>query len=441
MKKKDRLMMREKMKSSYEFADRGKKVLLSHYTTGFFDEFLFFDHGKGSKIYDPDGNEYLDFSMALGPLIHGHANPAIEEAVIRAVQKGTLHGLGHLDEIRYAEMMTEALGSVDMITFTNSGTEATMFALKCARAYTGKLKIAKFEGHYHGTHDYAQISGRTSTAGTLEAPESVTEYGGIPKETVDQVITLSFNHPSAIDTIRRHKDELAAVIVEPIPLFCPIDATDFLHKLREVTAECGVVLIFDEVVTGFRFCYGGMKEFLNIEADISTYGKIIAGGLPVGAVGGKREFISLFRFDNEHETNRKRISSTGTFSGNPITCAAGIANLEQLKQDPGIYQRMERQARWIKQEVEDYADLVGYPLQLLTRGSIMVPYFFKGEVKHTRDTNWKSNSISFNFLRKHMLKNGVNLPEIGVMFLSGAHTDEDCETVVAAFKQSIYELL
>lgn len=440
MKKKDKEWLREKLKTTYELTERGKKTLLSHYTTGHFDDFLFFKHGSGSKIYDPDGNEYVDHAMALGPLILGHCPPVVVEASIKAIQKGSVHGIGHEYEIEFAELMAEAVPCAERVLFTNSGTEATMHALKCARAYTGKDKIAKFEGHYHGTHDYAQISGRLSTAGPAHDPESTPDYAGIPKCVLDNVLTLSMDQPETFEKLRRNREQLAAVIVEPVPLYCPLDSGDFLRELREVTKECNIVLIFDEVVTGFRIGYGGAQEYYGILPDIATYGKIIGGGFPVGAVAGKNEYMRCFDF-KEDLRSRKKVFTTGTFGGNPVTCAAGIATLRFLRDNRHVYGEMEAKALRIKTEVEEYAQEIGFPLQIKGMGSYFVPYFFLDEIKKSRDTRWSSNISQFNILRKHMLLHGVNLAEIGTLFLSTAHSDEDCDKTIAAFKKSLDELL
>lgn len=440
MKKSDRQKLHNKLKTSYELTERGKKVLMSHYTTGHFTDFLFFERGKGAKIYDPDGNEYIDHAMGIGPLILGHCHPVIENAVIETIKKGTVHGIGHEMEIQLAEKLVEAIPCADAVTFTNSGTEATMHAIKCARAYTGKEKIAKFEGHYHGTHDYAQISGRTSTKGPIEDPISVADFGGIPKSVVDNVITLCMGQPESLTKIREHKDELAAVIIEPVPLYFPVDYRDYLRELREVTRESNVLLIFDEVVTGFRLGYGGAQEYFGIIPDLATFGKAIGGGFPVGAIAGPRDIMNTFKFANYDVANRK-VYTTGTFSGNPVTCAAGIATIDYLEHNPDVYREMEEKVEYITTEVQKYADQIDFPLQFKSMSSYFVPYFFKDEINTPRDTDWTINLAKYNILRKHMLKNGVNLADVGALYVSVAHTQEDCDRTIEAFKCSLDELL
>lgn len=439
MRKKDALYLKEKIKSSCDLANKGKSSLVSHYTNGIFNDFIFFDHGKGSKIYDIDGNEYIDCTMALGPLILGHAHEKVVDAAIDAISKGSVHGLGNEYEVKYAQLLVESIPEAEVVTFTNSGTEATMHAIKLARAYTGKDKIAKFEGHYHGTHEFLQISGRTAKYGPVESPISVADYAGIPDYAVNDTFTFSMNQNETYERIRKHKDELAAVIVEPLPIFAPLDYKEFLIGLREVTRECGVLLIFDEVVTGFRLTFGGAREYYNIIPDISTYGKIIGGGFPAGAIVGKKKFFKPAYFDN-FNIGKKSVFITGTFSGNPVTCAAGIATIEYLRDNKQVYEVMENNVKYICKRIEEHAVNINYPLQTKYAASLFVPYFFKNEINKPRDTNWAHNIAQYDNLRKQMLKNGVALSDIGVVFLSAAHNEEDCERIVDAFNKSISEL-
>ncbi|BCJ94401.1 glutamate-1-semialdehyde 2,1-aminomutase [Anaerocolumna cellulosilytica] len=439
MRKKDALYLKEKIKSSYNLAETGKQFLIAHYTAGIFNDFVFFDHGKGSKMYDIDGNEYIDCAGGIGPLILGHSHEAVVNAATEAIEKGCLHGLGNEYEVRFAELLVESIPQAEVVTFTNSGTEATMHAIKLARAYTGKEKIAKFEGHYHGTHEFAQISGRTAKYGPVERPESVADYAGIPEYAVDGTITLSMNQKESFDIIRQYKDELAAVIVEPLPMYAPLDYKVFLKGLREVTEECGVLLIFDEVVTGFRLAFGGAREYFNIIPDLATYGKIIGGGFPAGAIVGTKKFFKPAYFDG-FNIGRKSVFFTGTFSGNPVTCAAGIAVIEYLRDHKYLYEQMNQNVLYICNQIEAHANEIGYPLQTKSACSLFVPYFFKEEINKPRDTNWTNNIGQYDTLRKHMLKHGVSLSDIGVVFVTAAHSREDCDSIVKAFNQSIDEM-
>jgi glutamate-1-semialdehyde 2,1-aminomutase len=225
--------------------------------------------------------------MAYGPLILGHGHPVAIEAAKEAFKNGTVLAIAHENEVRYAEVMVAAIPCAERVAFCNSGTEATLHAMRVARARTGKDKVAKFEGGYHGVHDYALVSSiLAQPAGSPENPESVPDNPGTPQAVVDQMLTLTYNHPASLEKIRKHKDELAAVIIEPVPSAFMIDMRDFLKDLREVTRACGVLLIFDEVISGFRLSYGGAQEYFGITPDMATYGKIIGGGFPAGAIAG-----------------------------------------------------------------------------------------------------------------------------------------------------------
>lgn len=440
MKSKDREFLKQKLKLSNELLEQGKKTLLSHYTNGNFNEFVFFNNGKGSKIYDVDGNEYIDYSMGLGPLLLGHAHPNIVKATSEVARKGTVHGFGHESEIRFAELIVEAVPGIDKVIFTNSGTEATMQAIKCARAITNRHKIGKFEGNYHGTHDYAQISGRNTTAGKLEDPESVPEFGGIPKEVVNNVVTFSINVEETFEKIEKYKDELACIIIEPIPLMCPIEMKEFLKKLRDITKKYGIILIFDEVITGFRLGYGGAIEYFDIIPDLVTYGKVIGGGFPVGAVAGSEEVMKSFTFDKMTD-GKKKVYTTGTFSGNPITCAAGVATLEFLKANKHVYDDMKEKTLYLRNKMEEAAKEINFTFKTIGEASFFVSYFHKGEISNIRQSRWSSTMQAFMVLRRHMIKNGIMLSDTGAYFLSTEHTYEDCNKTIEIFKETLKELV
>lgn len=439
MKKVDRILIKQKLEKSFQMSERGKKFLYSHYTHGYFKDFFFFNHGKGSKVFDIDENEYIDFAMGLGPLILGHSHPDIVNAIIKSVQEGCVHSFGEPIEFNFAEMMVDAIPCAEGVTFCNSGTEATMHAIKMARAFTKREKIGKFEGCYHGTHDYAQISGRMSNAGLVENPSSTPDYGGIPQFIVDNVVTLSFNQSETFDKILKFKDELAAIIIEPIPLPCPLVVKDFIMEIREITKKAKILLIFDEIITGFRVGYNGAQAYLSVTPDLATYGKIIGGGLPIGAVAGKRKYMEILDLSNLRSFKRN-VYITGTFNGNRITCAAGLATLEFLKNNQHLYNEMENKIRTIISEIETYAQSLNFPLQIKGIASLMVPYFHTKEIQTFRDTQWPINLVKYDLLRKLMLKYGISLGEAGALFLSTAHTIEDCKKLVKAFKNCIKDM-
>lgn len=439
MRKKDKILVNNKLKKSTEIIEARKKFVKNHYTAGHQDNFIVFKKGKGSRIWDADGNEYIDYAMGLGPLIMGHSHPAIVDAVKETISDGAVHSYGEEKELRMAELMVEAIPGADSIAFANSGTEATLHALKLARAYTGKHKIAKFEGCYHGAHEFAQLSGRNTIAGPIEKPLTKPDFNGIPPYIIDNVIMLSLNREESFDILREHKDELAAVIVEPLPLICPIDLSEYLKKLQKVANECGIVFILDEVVTGFRIGYSGYQGTFGLTPDLTTYGKSIGGGLPVGAIAGKEEIMKFLDF-SDFERPQDKISIIGTFSGNRVTMAAGVATLEYLKNNKHVYDDMEKRAAYIRSEFEAYGDKIGFPLQTLGMGSVFVPYFNKNEIKYTRDANWPTNMNVVDGLRKLLIKHDVALGDIGMFFLCTEHSREDCEITVDKLKKCLDDL-
>ena len=435
----------DRLPKSAEILERAKKVLLSPTVTGPFRSprgVAFIKEAKGSKIIDVDGNEYVDLTMAYGPLILGHSHPVVVEAIQKACTNGTVYDIAHEPEVLMAEQMVDAIPCADRVTFNNSGTEATMHALRIARARTGKDKIGKFEGGYHGVHDYALVSSvLASPEGPVEDPMSVPDNKGIPQAVVDQVITLIFNAPESLDKIRKHKDELAAVIIEPVPSMYLVEMGDFLKDLREVTRECGVLLIFDEVISGFRLAYGGAQEYYGIMPDIATYGKIIGGGLPVGAVAGTVDAMEpIITTGDPVQDLADKLLTIGTFSGNPLTMTSGRAVLEHLRDNPQIYKHINSLTARIKREVHEFAQENGYEFQLIGLGSWFIPHFISGAPKSPRDLRGLETLIMQEILCNYMRYHGVYIPDLHTGFLSSAHTEEDADKIIDAFKTSLQEM-
>jgi glutamate-1-semialdehyde-2,1-aminomutase len=329
----------DRLPKSGRILERAKKVLLSPTVTGPFrapKAVAFVKEARGSRVVDEDGNEYVDITMAYGPLILGHSHPVVVDAIQTACTNGLVYCIAHEPEVQMAELMVDAVACAERVMFCNSGTEATLHAMRIARARTGKDKIAKFEGGYHGVHDYALVSGVVATpTGPVDDPTSVPDNPGIPQGTVDQVLTLTYDNPASIEKIRQHKDELAAVIIEPVPSSYLVDMRGFLETLREVTAECGILLIFDEVISGFRLGYGGGQEYFGVTPDMATYGKVIGGGLPVGAVAGTVDAMQpLITTGDPLVDLQEKLLTVGTFSGNPRTMTVGRKVLEYLRDNP-----------------------------------------------------------------------------------------------------------
>ncbi len=435
--------MRNRMKKSADQLERAKKVLLSHYAVsswGKTSDIPFIEKARAGRIVDIDGNEYVDLCMGYGALILGHCHDSVTGAVQEAIAHGAVHGFGHEFEVKLAELMVEAVSFADMVTFTNSGTEALMHALKVCRASTRKEKIAKFEGCYHGNPDYLQISVRGAAAGPVENPQPV-PLAGIPKKTVAQVIVLSYNQRETFDIIWKYKDELAAVVVEPIPTCCPINFKEFLQELREVTKKANVYLVFDEVLSGFRFNYGSIAAKYDIVPDLSTFGKVIGGGFPIGAIAGSKEKLSpLITTGNIVMDMRKNPFITGTFSGNPVSTAAGSATLEFLRDHAEIYEHIGKTSMAIRREIEAFAGKINFPFQTIGIGSWFMPYFGSNPVSKPRDLNWMKTISNYATFIKYMCKNGVLIADIPILFLCAAHTEADKEFVIAAIKKSLEEM-
>jgi glutamate-1-semialdehyde-2,1-aminomutase len=435
----------EKLPRSHQILERAKKVLLSPTVTGPFrapSSVAFVKEAKGSKIRDFDGNEYVDVTMAYGPLILGHSPDVVVEAIERACRNGTVYAIANEPEVRLAELMVDAVPCADRVAFMNSGTEATMHAMKVARARTGREKIAKFEGGYHGVHDYAQVSSLLAMQmGPVEDPESVPDTRGIPQGAIDQVLTLTYNLPESLDKIRKYSAGLAAVIIEPVPSAFPIDMGDFLRELREVTRACGVLLIFDEVISGFRLGYGGAQEYFGIEPDLATYGKIIGGGLAAGAVAGTLDAIKpLVTSGDVLQDMQEKVMIVGTFSGNPLTSTAGVAVLEHLREHPEVYRHIDGMAARIKREVHQFAEENGFDFRLIGLGSWFVPHFVSRDPDSPRDLRGLDNLIKGTALGNYMRYHGVYMPDLHVVFMSSAHTDEDADRIIHAFNTSLVDM-
>jgi glutamate-1-semialdehyde aminotransferase len=277
--------------------------------------------------------------------------------------------------------------------------------------------------------------------GPVEDPQSVPDTPGIPQAVVDQVLTLSYQQPESLDKIRRHSDELAAVIIEPVPSSFPVDMSDFLRELREVTRECGVLLIFDEVISGFRLSYGGAQARFGITPDMATYGKVMGGGFPAGAIAGGVDVLQpLITTGDALQDLQEKILIVGTFSGNPVTASAGSATLEYLRDHPEIYDHMDGLADRIKREVHGFCEKNGLAFRLVGVGSWFLPHFIEAEPKQARDLRGLDNLLRGEILGNYMRYHGVYMPDLHMVFTSAVHTDEDADEIVRAFEASLIEM-
>jgi len=384
---------------------------------------IFIKEARGSKLYDVDGNAYIDYVLSWGPLILGHAHPRVVRALQEAVQRGTSYGAPTALEVRLARLVLEAYPSMAKVRMVNSGTEATMSAIRLARAFTGRDRVVKFEGCYHG-HADSMLVRAGSGAATFGVPDSP----GVPRSVARDTITLPFNDQEALKRVlKKQWRQIACVIVEPVAgnMGCVLPRGGFLKTLRSLTKRYGVVLIFDEVMTGFRVAYGGAQERYGIRPDLTCLGKVIGGGLPVGAYGGRAELMSLVAPEGP-------VYQAGTLSGNPLAMTAGIETLRQLRRK-GTYEALQERARALEEGLRDAARRARVPVRLYRAGTMFCMYFTEEEVVDFA-TAKRADAKRFARFFHGMLQRGVNLApsQFEAGFLSLAHTKWDIQKTVSA---------
>ncbi len=393
---------------------------------------LYIDHGNGSKIYDVDGNEYIDYVCSWGPLILGHADSRIQNAIMKSVEKGTSFGACTGIEVKFASLITEMYPSIEKIRMVNSGTEATMSAVRLARGYTGNNKIIKFDGCYHGHGDSFLIKAGSGVL-TFGIPGSP----GITPETAGNTLIAQYNDIKSVkELISSNEGEIAALIVEPIMANAGMvtPQNDFLKDLREVTKAAGIVLIFDEVITGFRIAQGGAQEYYGVEPDLTTLGKIIGGGLPVGAFGGKKEIMDYLAPDGP-------VYQAGTLSGNPLAMAAGYEAVSILRQG-SVYEKLEKLSALLEAGLRDNMEKLSIPYSLNRVGSLLGLAFTDKKVIDL-ETSMSSDGTFYAEYFKEMLKRGVYLAPSAyeVAFVSAAHSEEDIEKTIKASYESLKAII
>ncbi len=390
----------------------------------------FLVRGEGAYVWDADGNRYIDYVGSWGPLILGHSVPDVIDAIVHAARKGTSFGASTPTEADLAALVTEAFPAVEKVRFVSSGTEATMSAIRLARAYTNRKYIMKFEGCYHGHSDALLVKAGSGVA-TLGIPGSA----GVPEEFVQFTLALPYNDvPAVHEAFAKYKDQIACVIVEPVVgnMGCVPPKPGYLQALRVITEREGSVLILDEVMTGFRLAFGGASELYNIKADLVTMGKIIGGGLPVGAYGGPAKIMDMV-------APLGPVYQAGTLSGNPLAMAAGITMLSQLKQNrQQYYRQLDEFAGNLVAGVLEAAKAAGVAMTANRVGS-MFTFFFTDKTVSDWDTAATSDTAKFGRFHNAMLNAGIWLPpsQFEAAFLSVAHTPKDIEKTVAAARDAL----
>jgi glutamate-1-semialdehyde 2,1-aminomutase len=391
-------------------------------------------HGEGAKVYDVDGNEYIDYLLGSGPLILGHAHPAVVAAVQQQAAKASTFYFVNEPALELAEIIVSAVPCAEKIRFCSSGNEATFFAMRLARAHTGREKVLKFEGGFHGAHDYAMLS--TWPSEPYSSTRALPDSAGIPAAAADSVLVAPFNDVEATTAaVEENHRELAAVIVEPFQRSIS-PRPGFLAFLREITSRYGIDLIFDEVVTGFRFAWGGAQERYGVVPDLATYGKIIGGGYPVAAVAGRAEILDLA--DNARKGRPDHVYLTGTLSGNPVGSAAGIATLKELK-EKDLYPRIHQLTERMRSGLKEMLDSAGLVAQVVGEGGVLQVLFTDREISSYQDVR-AADRAKVVTLYSAAVRNGLFLAVGDKIYISAVHTDEDIDRALQAFRVGVEEL-
>nr|WP_321454281.1 glutamate-1-semialdehyde 2,1-aminomutase [uncultured Carboxylicivirga sp.] len=394
---------------------------------------LFIQKAKGTTIWDIDDNEYTDFVASWGPLILGHAHDDVIKAVSDAAALGTSYGAPTLIETEMAEQIVKMVPSIEKVRMVNSGTEATMSAIRLARGYTKRELIIKFAGCYHGHGDSFLIKAG-SGAITLGLPDSP----GVTKSTAKDTLTADYNNLDSVQALfDQHKDEIAAVIVEPVAGNMGVvpPAKGFLEGLRKITKDNGALLIFDEVITGFRLAKGGAQEYYNVMPDLTTLGKIIGGGLPVGAYGGSAEIMDMLAPIGP-------VYQAGTLSGNPLAMAAGLTALKKLDETPNAYHDLEKKAKFVEEGFKLNANELGLKVVLNRVGSMMTAFFTDGDKVASFDEAMSSDTGKYADYFKGMIDNGLYIApsQFECLFISMAHTEKDLEKLIKGNRKALEAL-
>jgi len=391
---------------------------------------LIIARGRGSRVWDEHDNEYIDYLLGSGPMLVGHSHPEVNAAVQAQLEHGSTFFANNPHGIELAETIVDAIPCADKVRFASTGSEADAYAMRLARAYRGREKILKFEGGYHGYSDYGLMSLAPKKPGNIAEP--VPDSAGIPRSVRDSVVVAPFNDADAVESlIKEHKDSIAAVFMEPFQRLIP-PQPGFLEAMRELTLANDILLVFDEVVTGFRFAYGGAQEYYGVTPDLCTLGKAIGGGFPLAAIAGREDVMSLF--DRGQTEPSRFVPQVGTMSGNPIAAVAGIATLEILKR-PGTYERYFETGERLMTSLSKILDASGLTAQVLGIAPMFDVMFADGNMRNYRDT-LRSDAPKEARLNQLMKERGI-LKAATKYYVSTAISDRDVEQTIAAWEEAI----
>lgn len=396
---------------------------------------IFIERGEGPFVWDADGNRYIDTSMGFGLHMLGHVHPEIQAAIKARTDLGWMFGIHSTPQTELASLIREASPCAERVVFCNTGSEATMYAFRAARGFSGKDKIALFDGCYHGAHDYGMW--HTDPSSPLDAPQAIPMGHGIPHVLQELTLLLPYRNTAAFDLIRQHKQDLALVFVEGVQSSnLQDDISDFLRELAAVCRDCDVLFGMDEVITGFRVAFGGAQERFGVVPDIATYGKVMGGGLPAGAITGRADLMDVFTGLGA----RRGVFSGGTFSGNPLTMVAGTAALTHLRDHPQVYQTLEGQGQRLASRVNECCQTNTIPAQMKQVGSMFHMFFQNQPVNSMCDVHAEHSSAVKAFYL-HCLNAGVLVPGTQRAFLCAAHTEAEIDRLIEVFVSSLHAVL
>ena len=422
----------QKLTNQSEWIDRAKEVLPAG-GFGNFDPSIFIREGRGSRVWDEDGNEYVDYLIGSGPMLIGHSNPEVEEAVLSQISKGTTFFANNTFGVELAEEICNSVKCAEQIRYVSTGGEADMYAMRLARAFTGRSKILKFEGGYHGMCSEAQMS--LAPIKLSNFPQAVPDSAGIPESVKSEVLVAPFNDIEFIENIlAEESSEIAGIIVEPLQRLIP-PIKNFLPTLRKLCTRYNILLIFDEVVTGYRFSYGGAQEYYGVTPDICTLGKIIGGGFPLAAIAGKKEIMA--HFDKEKVGSDGFLMQIGTLSGNPIASVAGLKTLEILRR-PGSYEKLRQNGQRIMDFASKELSENNIDFKVVGDQTLFEIIFTNEEILNYRDVQ-KNDLKIYSKFNQILKENGVFKP-IGKMYISLSLTEADFSQTKMAIAKAASEL-